>query len=381
MLPLPLRKKPALGVVVGLWIAVGCVTRGSEDKGSSEPPPFGPDASGVVIQDGQVLDAKSDTSSTLLPTINPLCGTVNFDCGQDPVTKLDNTPDDVTACENFDGGSSGGAGGTSSVLGGAGGVLDGGSGFAFDASTATGSGGLGSATDAAAAVKSPDGGPFLYAALTYPTAVGAFDAGPAYACQVVPADNGLPIRRCVKAGTGGTGAPCSASGDCQAGLACVGIQGAGQCRPYCCESTTQCVSSDQPDGHTVVYCGERPLLDGTANTGSLMVPVCVPADGCLLDQPYPCTTSNCTCPTGTACTVVGDGATSCVVPGTGKLGDPCPYPSACAWGYYCSQSTQTCVKICKTSTMDTTCSPGVCQATAGFPDGFGLCVGLSPTLQ
>lgn len=364
-LPLRLRKRPALGVLVGLWLAVGCVTSASDRKASSAPPSDGLDASGVVIQDGQVVDGRD--APLEVPTINPLCGSVSIDCGPD------NTPDDTTACSAFDGGNVVGAGGTSSGAGGAG-----------NAGTTSGSGGLGALADASPVKTTLDGGTPLIGALTLPTAVGTFDAGPAYACQVVSADNGLPVRRCLKAGTGTVGAPCSGSTDCQAGLACVGTQGAGQCRPYCCEPGTVCgvEPSDQDGGHGVVtYCGERPLLEGSAKTSSLSVPVCVPADGCRLEEPYPCTTGNCTCPTGTACTIVGSGTTSCVKPGAGTLSDPCGPSAPCGWGYFCSQSTLTCVKICRTSATDSACSPGVCQATAGFPDGFGLCVGPAPTLK
>ena len=95
-----------------------------------------------------------------------------------------------------------------------------------------------------------------------------------------------------------------------------------------------------------------------------------------MDEKYPCT-SGCTCPDGLACAIVGDGQTSCVKPGTGKLGDGCP----CAPGYFCSHKMSSCVKLCKTSETDVSCAPGQCQAAAGFPDGWGLCVGLTPAVQ
>ena len=108
----------------------------------------------------------------------------------------------------------------------------------------------------------------------------------------------------------------------------------------------------------------------------LAVPVCVQADNCKLDDAYPCDPTQaggCTCPESKMCTVVrDDGTTSCVTPGSGRSGDACP----CAPSYFCSQGVQTCVKVCKTD-RSTDCGTGRCQATAGFPTGFGLCTGMT----
>jgi len=197
-----------------------------------------------------------------------------------------------------------------------------------------------------------------------------------YACQVVSDSNGRPVHQCVRAGSGGVGAPCTSTSNCRAGLACVGQAGAGECRPYCCdEAANPCGLSSREDGSvTRTFCGERLLLE-PGRAPSLQVPVCVPAEGCSLGRTYPCTGSDCQCEQGKACTVVSAGTTGCLYPGSGKVGDACP----CAAGYYCSAQ-NTCVKIC--ATLDpNSCAPGKCQATAGFPDGYGRCVGASPTLQ
>lgn len=371
---LHLRKQPLLGAGLGISIVIGCSGAGFDSKQDGGQYYGQPDTGIVIPQDGKADDAADAVVSTT--GINPLCGEVSIDCGNV-------APDDATACEDFlptgTGGTTGAGG--SSATGGA--PEDGG----VDAALNGSSGGT-SATDGgldAAAIITADGAPakgivdggsvIQLGTFNPPAPAPVADAGALYACQVVSAENGLPIRRCTKAGPGGIGAPCAATTDCRAGMACVGTEGAGQCRPYCCDSETQCglEPSDQEGGHgRVTYCGERPLLEGSGSTTRLMVPVCVPADGCRLEEPYPCTSGSCTCTADTACTVVDEGTTSCVKPGTGTQGEACP----CASGYYCSQSTQSCVKVCKTSQTDSACSPGQCQATAGFPDGFGLCVGL-----
>jgi hypothetical protein len=136
------------------------------------------------------------------------------------------------------------------------------------------------------------------------------------------------------------------------------------------------------DGSTgTTVCGERLLLE-PGRPPSLRVPVCVPAEVCKLDEKYPCVdgSQGCTCPADKACTVVPAGGTTfCAIPGNGKMGDACP----CARGYFCSSQNQ-CVRMCKTTGVEDTktkdpplasCAPGKCQATVGFPDGFGVCVG------
>lgn len=104
-----------------------------------------------------------------------------------------------------------------------------------------------------------------------------------------------------------------------------------------------------------------------------IVPVCVPAVDCSLTEPFPCPPGvRCSCPEGEACMVVrDDGTTTCVKPGSGSAGEPCP----CASGHICSQTTNQCVKLCQTAAMPSECGSGRCQASAELPVGFGVCVG------
>jgi hypothetical protein len=200
------------------------------------------------------------------------------------------------------------------------------------------------------------------------------DAAPRLACQVVSDNSGGPVRRCLPSGLGGMKSPCNSVSDCAPGFGCVGSNGTGQCFRYCCRTTADC-----GDGN---FCAERPLLDGDSdkNKKPLFVPVCAPGEDCALLEPFPCMGDGCSCddPATTACAVVRtDGTRGCVVPGTGRVNDACP----CAAGYYCSLATSSCVKICKTDGIDERCAPGKCQAAAGFPAGFGLCVGYVPAVQ
>ncbi len=182
-----------------------------------------------------------------------------------------------------------------------------------------------------------------------------------YAC-VVKSVNGKPSAECALAGSGENGAPCVTEESCAPGLACVSDGTTAACRQYCCEQTTTCA--------TGAFCAERPLA-ATAGQPALSVPVCVPADDCSLDEPYPCPTGKqCKCKSGTACAIVKeDGTTSCVVPGAGRGGEACP----CAAGYVCSKSTNTCLKLCSTTAVKTECGTGKCLSVAGLPTGFGVC--------
>lgn len=181
------------------------------------------------------------------------------------------------------------------------------------------------------------------------------------ACQIVGTAE-QPERRCLPTGSAELAAPCDDSSECAAGLACVAESGQGHCLPYCCSGNDACAVGS--------YCSPRPALrDGHARP----VPVCVPADNCSLDEGFPCAGDSCVCRTGTACTVVrGDGTTSCEAPGRGLDGDECP----CAAGYFCSPTSGTCLQICElTDTNASDCLAGHCQMAAGFPEGWGVCVG------
>jgi hypothetical protein len=188
-----------------------------------------------------------------------------------------------------------------------------------------------------------------------------------YSCQV-SRQNNQTVRLCALAGTGKTNAPCFSAADCAPSFACVSDGNAGRCLPYCCDPATTCTSGS--------YCAERPLLKATNDTSSVEppnVPVCVPADNCSLEEQYPCATKDaCTCKGNTACMVVrDDGTTTCLTPGTGQAGDPCP----CAWDHVCSSVTHQCVKICNTDPAKSDCGTQKCQASSELPPNFGVCVG------
>jgi hypothetical protein len=187
---------------------------------------------------------------------------------------------------------------------------------------------------------------------------------PVLGCGVV-SKNDEPVSECVNTGTGEIGAPCVSAENCAPGLACVGEGSTGQCRPYCCGDPELCPKD--------TYCAEGTQKNdpNASLTGdALVIPVCIKADKCKLDEPSPCTGSSCVCKDGTVCAVVReDATTSCVVPGDGQAGDPCP----CAGGHVCSQSTKTCLKICSTSAGVNECGSGKCQSVGYLPTGFGVC--------
>lgn len=217
----------------------------------------------------------------------------------------------------------------------------------------------GGAADAGA----PEAGP-------YPEA-GVSEGGPsnAYGCFVQVGPTG-PVAACALSGSGNSGAPCVSAQDCAAGFACVGDGSAAQCRRYCCAQDPK-----QQECDSGSYCAERTLRDETGPT-ALKVPVCVQADNCELDEPYPCPSNKkCTCKDGMACAVVqSDGTTSCIVPGSGLAGDACP----CAPGHVCAKATNACLKLCKTQAGTSECGSGKCQGASYLPDGFGVCVLTAP---
>jgi hypothetical protein len=174
-------------------------------------------------------------------------------------------------------------------------------------------------------------------------------------------------RQCERAGSGDKNAPCFSAADCKPGLACVSDGEAGRCLSYCCRGETSC--------ETGTYCGTRPLRkpEGAGGAEPPRVPVCVPADDCSLDEPYPCPEGmDCRCKGDTACLVVrADRTTACLEPGTGQQGEACP----CAWNHVCSSVTQKCVKICRTDPAKNDCGKQKCQASSELPQDYGVCVG------
>lgn len=203
-----------------------------------------------------------------------------------------------------------------------------------------------------------------------------------YACQLMLTPESSVARGCSVAGTQGVGEACTSSRDCDKGLGCVGMMHSGRCLPYCCA-----IDGDTCGGNS--YCAERPLRDESLGLEEgPLVPVCVRADACSLGEAYPCEGRDCVCGPDTACTVVrSDGTTTCLKPGASGPGEKCePVSSSsagvgnsgCQAGYLCAQSADegTCVKICDLD--EPNCSPGVCQANAALPTGWGTCVGVSP---
>jgi hypothetical protein len=210
---------------------------------------------------------------------------------------------------------------------------------------------------------------------------GRRDAAPAaFGCQVRRAGSGRAAS-CEPSGAGEANAPCVSSADCAPGHACVGDAKAALCRPYCCNGSEGGDGSDRDSGASSCgqgdYCAVRPLRDDSDSAEPLSVPVCVPAEKCLLSEPYPCPPSGvCTCPEGTACTVVrNDGTTGCLEPGVGVQGEPCSSSGRCAAGHLCSRGIDRCLKLCVT-TASKPCGSGACQSGGGLPENWGVCVGM-----
>jgi hypothetical protein len=303
---------------------------------------------------------------------NPLCGTeAAGEC----------LPDDARACRTFQppsvGGAASGGAGAGGEAGGGGETSRGGEGGEASRGGAPSGGAPAGGADAGGA---PAGGADAGGA---PSDGDGGNAGggqggdgpgsqpvAAYGCQVSRVNN-EPYRSCFAAGTGTTSAPCFTAADCRPGLACVTEGEAGRCLPYCCDPATACDAGS--------YCASRPLRKAPSDTTaaeSPLVPVCVPADGCSLEDRYPCSSgSDCRCQGKTACMVVrNDGTTSCMEPGSGKQGEACP----CAWNHVCSKLTNQCVQICRTDAAVNECGAQKCQASSELPGNFGFCVG--PTL-
>jgi hypothetical protein len=189
-------------------------------------------------------------------------------------------------------------------------------------------------------------------------------------CYVRPSD-AVPGSRvtteCAPVGAGAAGSACDDSTDCGALLACVDVDGKPACRRFSCALPTSCPSGS--------YYRLEPLRVSGATMSDLQVPVCLPTDHCdiMATLPIPC-------PIGQICAVVGtEGDTTCVVPGTAKLGDPCDDLNLCAEGLVCSKLKNQCLKMCRTAAGATECPGGTCQGgNLSLPDGVGICVGTNP---
>jgi hypothetical protein len=153
---------------------------------------------------------------------------------------------------------------------------------------------------------------------------------------------------------------CLTSADCAPNYGCVDDEGNTECRPYCCGSLEDCPVD--------TFCDLRPMSPGDLPMTlpePPLIPTCVPAIDCELLNPLSCTD-------GKACTIVRqDGTTSCVTPGTGQQGDPCP----CAAGFVCSTGKNECLQLCHTGPTSECESGWKCQGGASvYPPGFGVCV-------
>lgn len=186
-----------------------------------------------------------------------------------------------------------------------------------------------------------------------------------YSCQF-SAERGKLVAACGLSGTGVSGDVCKSSQDCAPGFGCAGEPGAGQCLEYCCGGDTSC----SEEGH---FCADRPLHTGDAEPSPGHIPVCARTQNCDLGEAFPCAEGKaCTCPQDLMCSVVSpEGKTGCIMPGTGKQDEACD----CAPGYFCSQATHTCLKMCEVNKLGM-CGDRTCQAGPNFPEGWGLCIGL-----
>jgi hypothetical protein len=176
-------------------------------------------------------------------------------------------------------------------------------------------------------------------------------------CQIVATNDG-PVAECLAPGMFQEGEPCEKASNCAGSLGCVRMgSDVGVCRNYCCADREACAPG--------TYCTLGAMAEDVMSAAPIQIPVCAPATPCtLLDDT--------TCKDGLTCTLVrADGTTSCVEPGLGKHGDPCP----CSAGQVCVLSSGTCRTLCHLGSKDCP-SKMLCQGGSdGFPSGIGVCVG------
>ena len=193
-----------------------------------------------------------------------------------------------------------------------------------------------------------------------------FDDSPRLACRVTQSSKKGLVSECLEAGSATDGEECETAQDCAAGLACVGREGDGVCRAYCCLGSESCSEN--------TYCTEK-LTKNASGSGAILVPVCTPADDC---NPLPDDPKLNQCPSGLICSIVrSNGTTACVKPSSAVRGESCDSSTAgkaqCAQGFVCSKRTDTCLALCRLKSPD--CEEGVCQGgTSGLPNGYGVCV-------
>jgi hypothetical protein len=239
---------------------------------------------------------------------------------------------------------------------------------AADANDGPGSGAASPDGSSDASVVTPDAGGQVSrdGSLDAPSDVASSDEPKvAQSCYVKPAASGV-ITECAPMGAGAAGDACNDSSDCGAGLACVEVSQSSVCRPFSCAVPVQCTAGS--------FYQEAPLRVMGVTEASVKVPVCLPNDHCeLLGVPNPCAP-------GLVCAVVGNqGETSCIVPGSAKVDEPCDETNRCAEGLICSKLNNQCLKICHVASPPTMeCPGGTCQGgNLSLPKDFGICVGTS----
>lgn len=320
---------------------------------------LGPSCAGAGSGDGTPQEMPQPSGSVAPPNdvINPLCGIGTC------------LPDSETACTDRDvndflsggGGVDGGASyninplppivdipDASLVIP----VEDGGTDGGVEGEEPNGSGGHGGMSSNAPEAR-PEG------------ELGGSETEVTVACRLSMVD-GEATRACGLAGAGEELSPCTSARDCGPGLGCVGSARAGRCLPFCCAGQKACSDTS--------YCAELPLVREDADGESPLAPVCSPAQGCNLDEQYPCPEgASCSCGAGTVCTPVSDGLRTCLPPGDGTRGEACP----CAPGHFCSPVSARCEKLCDPSNSSSgQCGADMCQESQELR--WGVCVGASP---
>jgi hypothetical protein len=176
-------------------------------------------------------------------------------------------------------------------------------------------------------------------------------------CTVVNSASGAV--GCVTAGSGGLGAACLSSGNCEAGLTCAG----GVCRPYCASPGSDCPGTELGE------CIQAVDRDGGA-TPNLRI--------CLVNCDL--ATPSGRCGSGMRCTYFETDSVDCRVEGDGTQGDSCAGESDCASGYGCSPGLlrAVCERYCQVGGTSncpsgTTCTPLLTPRRVGGVH-FGTCI-------
>jgi hypothetical protein len=181
-------------------------------------------------------------------------------------------------------------------------------------------------------------------------------------CYIKPAPTTGVVTECAPIGPGAEGSACNDSHECGALMACIEVNQKSVCRAVSCGLPPLCLKG--------TYHQEAPLRVNGATRRDLNVPVCLPVDDCTLLAPN-------ACPNGKVCAVVGnEGETTCMDPGSTKVGESCDDTNRCAEGLLCSKFSNQCVRICHVDADANDCPTGTCQGgNRSLPDGFGICVG------